>query len=88
MEKDKSGNKSKPMEGWNTGLMEYWKTREKRSYCRFTPYNPESPGLQTGDEGNFKSKDKEKPSPLGRGYTGFTSFNSSFHSSNRVKPHA
>ena len=38
----------------------------------FTPYNPESPGLQTGDEGNFKSKDKEKPRPLGRGYTGFT----------------
>jgi hypothetical protein len=24
----------------------------------FTPYNPESPSLQTGDEGNFKSKDK------------------------------
>src|SRR4030066_1692512 len=38
----------------------------------FTPYNPESPSLQTGDEGNFKSKDKEKPRPLGRGYTGFT----------------
>jgi DNA mismatch repair protein MutS len=39
----------------------------------FTPYNPESPSLQTGDEGNFKSKDEEKPRPLGRGYTGFTS---------------
>jgi len=39
---------------------------------KFTPYNPENPGLQTGDEGNFKSKDKEKPRPLGRGYTGFT----------------
>ncbi|PIV23883.1 MAG: hypothetical protein COZ69_14370 [Deltaproteobacteria bacterium CG_4_8_14_3_um_filter_45_9] len=39
---------------------------------RFTPYNPESPGLQTGDEGNFRSKDKEKLRPLGRGYTGFT----------------
>ena len=39
----------------------------------FTPYNPESPSLQTGDEGNFKSKDKEKPRPLGQGYTGFTS---------------
>jgi len=38
----------------------------------FTPYNPESPSLQTGDENNFKSKDKEKPRPLGRGYTGFT----------------
>jgi len=38
----------------------------------FTPYNPESPSLQTGDEGNFKSKDEEKPRPLGRGYTGFT----------------
>jgi mRNA interferase MazF len=38
----------------------------------FTPYNPESPSLQTGDEGNFKSKDKQKPRPLGRGYTGFT----------------
>ncbi len=31
----------------------------------FTPYNPESPGLQIGDEGDFKSKDKEKPRPLG-----------------------
>jgi methylmalonyl-CoA mutase N-terminal domain/subunit len=41
----------------------------QRKEKRFTPYNPESPGLQTGDEGNFKSKDKEKPSPLGRGYT-------------------
>ena len=39
---------------------------------RFTPYNPESPSLQTGDEGNFKSSDKEKPRPLGREYTGFT----------------
>jgi len=39
---------------------------------RFTPYNPESPGLQTGDEGNFRSKDKEKLRPLGLGYTGFT----------------
>jgi hypothetical protein len=38
----------------------------------FTPYNPESPSLQTGDEGDFKSKDKEKPRPLGWGYTGFT----------------
>jgi len=38
----------------------------------FTPYNPESPSLQTGDEGNFKSKHKEKPRPLWRGYTGFT----------------
>jgi hypothetical protein len=27
----------------------------------FTPYNPESPSLQTGDEGNFKSKDKKSP---------------------------
>ena len=31
----------------------------------FTPYNPESPILQTRDEDNFKSKDKEKPRPLG-----------------------
>ncbi|MEW6374776.1 MAG: tetratricopeptide repeat protein [Thermodesulfobacteriota bacterium] len=38
----------------------------------FTPYNPESPRLQTGDECNFKSEDKEKSSPLGWGYTGFT----------------
>jgi hypothetical protein len=38
----------------------------------FTPYNPESPSLQTGDEGNFKSKDEGKSRPLGRGYTGFT----------------
>jgi hypothetical protein len=38
----------------------------------FTPYNPESHSLQTGDEGNFKSKDKEKPRPLGWGYTGLT----------------
>jgi hypothetical protein len=38
----------------------------------FTPYNPESPSLQAGDEGNFKSKDEEKPRPLGWGYTGFT----------------
>jgi DNA mismatch repair protein MutS len=45
----------------------------KTTLQTFTPYNPESPGLQTGDEGNFKSKDKEKPCPLGRGYTGFTS---------------
>jgi len=40
----------------------------------FTPYNPEGPSLQTGDEGDFESEDKEKPRPLGRGYTGFTSF--------------
>jgi len=40
----------------------------------FTPYNPESPGPQTGDEGNFKyKKDEGKPRPLGQGYTGFTS---------------
>ena len=38
----------------------------------FTPYNPEDLSFQTGDEGNFKSKDKEKPHPLGQGYTGFT----------------
>lgn len=38
----------------------------------FTPYNPESPNLQTGDEGDFKSKDKGKPCSLGQGYTGFT----------------
>jgi len=38
----------------------------------FTPYNPESPNLQTGDEGDFRSKDKEKPYSLGQGYTGFT----------------
>ena len=43
----------------------------------FTPYNPESPCLQTGDEGNFKSKDEEKPGPLGQGYTGFTSVRTS-----------
>jgi len=36
----------------------------------FTPFNPESPSLQTGDEGNFKPKDKEKPRPLRIGYTG------------------
>jgi hypothetical protein len=40
----------------------------------FTPYNPENPSLQTGDGGNFKCKDKEKPRPLGWGYTGFTSW--------------
>jgi len=39
---------------------------------RFTPYNSQNPGHQTGDEGNFKSKDKEKPRLLSRGYTGFT----------------
>jgi stage II sporulation protein D len=39
---------------------------------QFTPYNPVSPSLQTGDEGNFKSKEKGKPRPLGKGYTGFT----------------
>jgi len=43
-----------------------------RRFFLFTPYNPESPGLQIGDEGNFKSKDKEKLRPLGRGFTGFT----------------
>jgi hypothetical protein len=32
----------------------------------FTPYNPESPSLHTGAEGNLKSMDKEKPRPLGR----------------------
>ena len=37
-----------------------------------TPYNPESPNLQTGDEGDFKSKDKENPCSLGQGYKGFT----------------
>jgi hypothetical protein len=42
------------------------------AFIGFTPYNPESPILQTGDEGNFKSKDKEKPRPLGQEYTGFT----------------
>jgi hypothetical protein len=41
-------------------------------FFRFTPYNPGRPGLQTGDEGNFKSKDKEKPRAYGQGYTGFT----------------
>jgi hypothetical protein len=46
---------------------------QNKTYCSsFTPYNPESPILQTGDEGNFKPKDKEKPRPLGRGYAGFT----------------
>ncbi len=40
----------------------------------FTPYNPESPSLQTGGEGNLKSNDKEKPRPLGQGYTGFTHY--------------
>ena len=38
----------------------------------FTPYNPESPSLQTGDEGNLKSNDEEKSRPLGPEYTGFT----------------
>ena len=38
----------------------------------FTPYNPESPGLKTGNEGNFKSKYKERPRPFAPGYTGFT----------------
>jgi len=41
----------------------------------FTPYNPRSSSFQTGNEGNFKSKEKEKPHPLGRGYTGFTNLN-------------
>ena len=27
----------------------------------FTPYNPDIPSLQAGDEGNFKSKMKESP---------------------------
>jgi hypothetical protein len=45
---------------------------ELNGFLIFTPYNPESLGLQTGNEGNFKSKDKEKPHPLGQGYTGFT----------------
>jgi hypothetical protein len=27
-----------------------------------------------GDEGNLKSNDKEKPRPLGQGYTGFTQY--------------
>jgi L-lactate utilization protein LutB len=39
----------------------------------FTPYNHESPSLQTEDEGNFKSIDKGKPRTLRQGYTGFTS---------------
>ncbi len=38
----------------------------------FTPYNPESPSFLTGDKGNFKSNDKEKPRPLGWGYMGLT----------------
>jgi len=38
----------------------------------FTPYNSESPSLQNGDEGHFKSKDNERSPPLGLGYTGFT----------------
>jgi general secretion pathway protein I len=38
----------------------------------FTPYSPESPDLQTGDDRDFKSKDKEKPCSLRQGYTGFT----------------
>jgi hypothetical protein len=38
----------------------------------FAPYNPEILSLKTGNEGNFKSKDKEKFRPLERGYTGFT----------------
>ena len=38
----------------------------------FTPYNPESPNLQTWDKGDFKSKDKGKPCSLGQGHTGFT----------------
>jgi len=32
---------------------------------KFTSYNPESPSLQTGDEGNFKSKNEENLRPLG-----------------------
>jgi hypothetical protein len=31
---------------------------------KFTPFNPESSSLQTEDEGDFKSKDKEKLRPL------------------------
>jgi hypothetical protein len=42
------------------------KIEKKHVFSLFTPYNPESPSLQTGDEGDFKSKDKEKPRPLGR----------------------
>jgi hypothetical protein len=32
MEKDRSGNKSNPMECWSIGAMEYQKTEGKRSY--------------------------------------------------------
>jgi deoxyribonuclease V len=39
----------------------------------FTPYNPKGPDLQTGDESNSKSKDKEKLCPLVRRFTGLTS---------------
>lgn len=38
----------------------------------FTSYNPESSSLKTGNEGNFKFKDKERSRPFGRGCTGFT----------------
>jgi general secretion pathway protein G len=41
-------------------------------YAGFTPYHPEKSSLQTGDEGHFKSKNKEKPDLLRWGYTGFT----------------
>jgi hypothetical protein len=44
--------------------------RRRMGQVTFTPYNPKSPRLETGDEGNFKFKDKEKPFALGRGYTG------------------
>ncbi len=37
-----------------------------------TAHHPESPGLRTGNEGNFKSRDKEKHPPSGWGYTGLT----------------
>jgi len=50
----------------------YLKEGEAGVKKSFTPDNHESPILQTGDEGNFKSKDEGKPSPSGRGYTGFT----------------
>ncbi len=51
-----------------------WDFKQKKNLLIvfFTPYHPESLSLQIGDEGNFKSKDKEKPLPLGGGYTGFT----------------
>ncbi len=44
----------------------------KSSKSSFSPYNPESSSPQTGNEANFKSKDKGKPRPLREGYTGFT----------------